>query len=132
MSRHAPLVVTRHPALIDYLRETGIIGPDAEVVAHVADPATLRGRIVVGVLPMHLAAEAVEVWEIPLTNLPPELRGAELAIEQVRQYAGPLRRYRVQALQGHGAVPCAWCPRPAHFRGRGDEAACWEHREPVA
>ena len=51
----------------------------------------------VGVLPLHLAAEAIEVWEVPLT-VPAELRGVELTLQQVRQYAAPVRRYRVHAL----------------------------------
>jgi len=88
-----PVVVTRHPALVEYLRELGLIGRDVRVIAH-ARPEDVKGRKVFGVLPLHLAAEAAEVVAISL-NLPPELRGQELSLEQVRLYAKEPRRYRV-------------------------------------
>lgn len=80
------VVVTRHPALLEYLREQGLCDSAAVVIEH-ASPDDVRGRHVIGVLPHHLSAEAASVTEVPL-NLPPELRGQELTVEQVRQYAG--------------------------------------------
>ena len=80
------VVVTRHPALVEYLREEGVIDETTEIIEH-ASPDDVRGRHVIGVLPHHLSAEAASVTEVPL-NLPPELRGQELTVEQVRQYAG--------------------------------------------
>ena len=79
------VVVTRHPALVEYLREEGVIDETTEIIEH-ASPDDVRGRHVIGVLPHHLSAEAASVTEVPL-NLPPELRGQELTVEQVRQYA---------------------------------------------
>jgi len=92
------IVVSRHPALVQYLRERGVLTGREPVVSH-ASPEDVRGKVVVGVLPLRLAAEAAEVWEVPL-ELPPELRGRELTLEQVRRCAGPLTRYRVQILAG--------------------------------
>ena len=72
------IVVTRHLALIDYLRK--IWGG--------------HGRRVVGVLPLHLAAEVVNI----AINPPIELRGVELSLAQVRQYATPPAVYRVERI----------------------------------
>lgn len=98
-SRHAareadsPVVVTRHAALVEYLTELGVVPAGTEVVTH-ATAEQVRGRHVFGVLPLHLAAEAASVTEVPL-NVPAELRGVELTLEQVRQFAGPLVEYKV-------------------------------------
>jgi putative CRISPR-associated protein (TIGR02620 family) len=89
------IIVTRHAGLVIVLAEDyGIAGP---VLAHVT-AADVRGKAVVGVLPLHLAAEAKSVTEVTL-NLPPELRGQELTIEQVRQHMKGLRTYVVRSLE---------------------------------
>lgn len=89
----SPVVVTRHPALVEYLTELGVVPAGTEVVAH-ATAEQVRGRHVFGVLPLHLAAEAASVTEVTL-HVPAELRGVELTLEQVRQFAGPLVEYKV-------------------------------------
>ena len=90
------IIVTRHPALVDYLIAEGIADPDTPVISH-ASPDDIRGKHVIGVLPLHLAAEAASVTEVPL-SLPPELRGVELDEEQVREFAGAPRTYRVEVV----------------------------------
>ncbi len=87
------IVVTRHPALVEFLREQGIIGEDVKVLTH-ASPEDVRGRVVFGVLPLWLAAEAEAVVEISL-DIPPELRGKELSLEQVREFFRGVCRYKV-------------------------------------
>ena len=89
----SPVVVTRHPALVEYLTELGVVPAGTEVVTH-ATAEQVRGRHVFGVLPLHLAAEAASVTEVTL-HVPAELRGVELTLEQVRQFAGPLVKYKV-------------------------------------
>lgn len=88
-----PVVVTRPPALVEYLTEQGVVPAGVEVVTH-ATAEQVRGRHVFGVLPLHLAAEARRVTEVPL-HVPAELRGVELTLTQVRQFAGPLTSYVV-------------------------------------
>lgn len=88
-----PVVVTRHSALVEYLTELGVVPAGTEVVTHAA-AEQVRGRHVFGVLPLHLAAEARRVTEVPL-HVPAELRGVELTLAQVRQFAGPLTSYVV-------------------------------------
>lgn len=91
--RAEQLVVTRHPALVDLLIERGLVEPGARVIQH-ATPEDVRDRHVLGVLPIPLAALARSLIMIPL-DIPPELRGVELGIEQLRQYAGVAKRYTV-------------------------------------
>ena len=88
------VVVTRHLALVEYLREEGIIDASALVTDHVSNSACISGRHVIGVLPVHLARYAACVTTIPL-DLPPDLRGKELSLEQVRQYAGRPMHYAI-------------------------------------
>ena len=87
------LVVTRHHALIEYMREIGIVGDDAQVLAH-ATPDDVSGRHVIGVLPLHLAAMALSVTEVPLA-LRADERGTELPIERLREIAGDPVTYTV-------------------------------------
>jgi hypothetical protein len=98
------IIVTRHPALVQVLAEDyGYVGP---VLAH-ATAADVRGKCVVGVLPLHLAAVAESVTEVTL-NLPPELRGKELTVEEVRKHLKGLTTYRVEEVPVGG-----FGPRPA-------------------
>ena len=87
------LIVTRHPGLVTYLREIGLADAETVVIPH-ATPDVVRGKRVCGVLPHSLSCLCDTFTEIPL-NLPQELRGVELTVEQVRQFAGAPVTYRV-------------------------------------
>ncbi|MBT9153354.1 MAG: hypothetical protein DDT39_00011 [Firmicutes bacterium] len=87
------VIVSRHTALIEYLHAIGIAPVGAQVIAH-ATPADVAGKKVFGVLPLRLAALATSVVEVPL-ELPSELRGVELTLKQVQQYAGIPTEYTV-------------------------------------
>lgn len=87
------LIVTRHPGLIEYLREIGAIADNCDVITH-ATPEAVAGRNVCGVLPHSLSCLCASFSEVPL-SLPAELRGAELTVEQVRRYAGQMATYKV-------------------------------------
>lgn len=89
----AKVIVTRHAALVDYLVEKGLISDSDQVVAH-ADESTVRGKHVIGVLPLRLAAHAASITEIPL-DLTPGDRGKELTLDRVREIAGAPVTYRV-------------------------------------
>jgi putative CRISPR-associated protein (TIGR02620 family) len=91
------IVVTRHKALLEYLQEVLWMSDKTKVIEH-ATEEDVKGKHVIGVLPMHLACHAVSVTEIPL-DVPQELRGQELTLEQIRLYAKPSREYKV-ILQG--------------------------------
>ena len=91
------IIITKHKALVEFLREKGI-ALDAKVIEH-ATLDDIRGEHVVGVLPIHMAAEADRMTVIPL-NLPPEARGRELTLDEVRRYAGPPATYKVVKVEG--------------------------------
>ena len=88
------VVITRHPALVDLLRERGLITGEEPVIEH-ATSDDVRGRRVIGVLPLALAAEAASLTEIPL-SLAPEDRGQELSLDRLREVAGLARTYVVR------------------------------------
>jgi len=81
------LVVTRHPVLVEYLLELGLITSETAFVAHVDEPSCLEGLHVVGILPSHLAARCKTHTEIPL-KLTLEDRSQELTLERDREIAG--------------------------------------------
>lgn len=99
------VIVTRHKALVAYIRERGIAPVDAVVIPH-AGEADVRGAHVYGPLPLHLAALAAAVTEVPL-RLPPELRGVELSLEEVRRLAGAPVTYSVARLDAPGLEAAA-------------------------
>lgn len=88
------LVITRHPALVEYLREQGHIGGDARVI----DTATeddVRGQHVIGILPIRLAALCASYSECSLVLGPQDRGVTDLTIDRVREIAQPLTTYRV-------------------------------------
>lgn len=91
------LIITRHPALVEYLRELGLVEDGVEVITH-ASPEKVVGRHVCGVLPHSLSCLTASFTEVPLA-LPAELRGVELTLEQVRQYASAPVTYRVEVVK---------------------------------
>lgn len=88
------IIVTRHKALVQYLIETGMVTAETPIITHVTSK-DVKDKHVIGVLPLHLAALAATVTEIPL-DIPAELRGKELDLKQVRQFAGDPVKYSVR------------------------------------
>ena len=86
------LIVTRHSAVVTFLREKyGITGT---VVEHVTKEM-VRNRNVIGNVPLHIACQANAIATIEL-DIPRELRGVELSLEQVREFAKGLEWYKVR------------------------------------
>ena len=90
------IIITRHSALVEVLKGLVPELTNAKVIAQ-ATPSEVEGKHVYGVLPLHLAALADRVTTVSL-NLPPELRGVELNVEQVRQYMSDLETFKVSKL----------------------------------
>ena len=90
-----PVIVTRHAGLVAWLETQEITG---EVISHVTSPDQVAGRVVYGILPLHLAAEAEEVVVVDMPRLPAELRGVDLTPEQMEEAGATLSRYRVERL----------------------------------
>lgn len=94
--KSAQLVITRHAALVEYLKEIKLVHPNVEVIEH-ATPEMVKDRVVFGVLPHSLSCLTTSFTEVPLV-LPAELRGVELSIEDIRKYAKPPVTYIVQVV----------------------------------
>lgn len=90
------LVVTRHPGLVEYLKEIGLADKDTQVVSH-ATPELVKNKHVCGVLPHSLSCLCMSFTEVPLA-LTPELRGVELGLDKVREIAGSPVTYQVRKL----------------------------------
>lgn len=95
--RAAPeyVIVTRHKGLVEWLARHGITG---ETIDHVSDPAQIRGRRVVGNLPLHLAAEATSITTVDMPDLPADKRGQDLTPEEMDSFGATLARYAVVRL----------------------------------
>ena len=85
------IIVTRHAGLVEWLAGRGITG---KVIAQ-ATAADVRGKRVIGVLPLHLAAEAAEVVTVDMPGLKPEQRGQDLSPEQMDAAGAALSVYIV-------------------------------------
>lgn len=103
MTRTVDLIVTRHPALVEYLVEIGVADEGTCVLEH-ATEGQVAGCHVAGVLPHSLSCHCASYTEVPL-RLPAELRGQELSLEQVREFAREPVCYQVRAEGGH----CGFC-----------------------
>lgn len=117
------LVVTRHPALVQYLHEIGLVESDVPVLEHV-NAEDIRGKHVIGVLPLHLAALAASVTEVPLT-LTPEDRGQELSVDRLRQIAGEPVTYRVERVLDTRPASCTFCGTTENVYGYTLCTRCW-------
>lgn len=91
-----PLIITRHQGLVDWLKKHYNI--TGTIIPHVTNPNLLTGRIVIGILPLHLAAKAQEIWTIDMPNLPAEKRGQEVTAEEMEQFGATLSKYKVTKL----------------------------------
>ncbi|MDP8173655.1 CRISPR-associated protein Csx16 [Pasteurella skyensis] len=78
-------VITRHNSLIEYMKEVNLIDDSAVIISH-ATPEDVKGKDVIGILPHSLSCLTKTYTEVPLI-LPPEKRGVELTIEDVRKFA---------------------------------------------
>lgn len=88
------ILVTRHPALRDFALELGLIDENTPSLTHVS-VEDVEGKDVIGVLPHHLSCHANSITEVAL-NIPAKMRGQELSLEQVRQYATGVSTYQVR------------------------------------
>ncbi|MHB1950138.1 MAG: CRISPR-associated protein Csx16 [Acidiferrobacteraceae bacterium] len=91
---HEYVIVSRHPAAIEFLRASAEFA-DAPVLAS-ASPDDVRGRVVGGNIPLHLAALAAAVVAVEFDGAPP--RGAEYGLEEMIAAGARLSRYVVQRI----------------------------------
>lgn len=87
------IIVSRHPAAIEFIRRERPEFADAPVLAS-ARPEDVRGKVVAGNLPLDLAALAAEVYAIVF---PPGKApwGQEYTLEQMVEAGARLQRFVV-------------------------------------
>lgn len=108
-----PIIVSRHAGAVAWLNARGIFG---RVIEH-AKPDDVRGRVVYGILPFHLAALAKELVMIDTPEIPLERRGGDLTPEEMDSYGATLTHYMVIRVPQTGTERLAW---EAYLTGRGD------------
>lgn len=97
-------IITRHPATITYLKEEfgystaiAVTHVDEEFFSHLE-----KGDQVIGVLPAPLMARVCKITKHPFThfeiNLPPELRGKELSVKDLKTLLPQLTKFMVKHL----------------------------------
>jgi putative CRISPR-associated protein (TIGR02620 family) len=90
------IIVTRHNTLVQWLAQHGITG---KVISQ-ATADDVRGKIVYGILPLWLAAEAESVTEVSMSGLPLEARqrvnGGDYTTEQMNDWGAEMRTFIVR------------------------------------
>ena len=90
------LLVTRHAGAREWAEEAGM--PVDTVLDHLEPEQVAPGDVVIGSLPVHLAAEVCSRGGRYLhlvLQVPAEARGAELSAEQMRAFGARVVAYRV-------------------------------------
>lgn len=91
---HMKILITRHEALVEFLQKQGL---EFDMVVSHADAEIVKGKDVYGVLPLHLAALANTITSVDM-NLPAEMRGKELSLEDVERYFVGFATYKVSKI----------------------------------
>lgn len=100
------VIVTRHHATVLFIRQELPEFREAPVLAS-AEPDDVRGLVVAGNLPLHLAALADHVIAVEFAGQPP--RGREYGLDEMRAAGAQLVAYRV----ARHDLPCLHCGEPA-------------------
>lgn len=93
MTDNNTIIVTRHSGLVDWLAQHGITG---KVIAQ-ATPDDVRGKYVIGVLPLSLASLADKITTVDY-NCPFDLRGVDLTPQQLDDFGAKMNTYIVSKL----------------------------------
>ncbi len=96
------LIVSRHPAAIEFIRRTLLEFAKAPVMAEVT-AQDVRGKSVAGNIPLHLAVAAHDVWAVEFEGTPP--RGAEYGLKEMEAAGARIARYAVTALAEDDITP---------------------------
>lgn len=88
------IIISRHPAAIEFIRRNDARFMDAPVITGNATPDDVRGKIVAGNIPLSLAAIAEEVVAVEFSGAPP--RGMEYSAADMAAAGARLERYTVR------------------------------------
>lgn len=95
-------LVTRHPGALEWLRGVGVAGTH---VTHLAPGLVSPGDIVIGTLPVSLAAEVCRLggrYVHLCASVPEGLRGTELSREELVHHSASLRSFIVHPAPAQG------------------------------
>lgn len=91
--------VSRHPGAVEWAVSQNITVD--KLVAHLTVSEVDRGDVVIGSLPVNLAAEVcargARYLHLSL-DLPPDARGIELTAEAMRRYGARVEEYRTEKI----------------------------------
>lgn len=87
------VIVSRHEAAVEWIHKTLDIPADTPVISGNATPDDVRGKIVIGNIPMALAAITSTVWAVEFDGPPP--RGSEYTVEQMKRAGARIVPYMV-------------------------------------
>ena len=99
------IFVSRHRGAWDWFKASPYFEKfqDVELVPHLDTSIISKGDVVIGTLPIHLAAEVckkgAEFWYLSL-NLTPDQRGKELSASEMAEVDGSLSRFSVILKKG--------------------------------
>lgn len=105
--------VTRHPGAVEWAARRGL--QVEQVVPHLEVELVQAGDIVIGTLPVHLAAEicrrGARLLNLTL-QVPPQARGRELSAEELEAFGARLEAYEVKRIDEppSPAPAAAWRP----------------------
>ncbi len=88
------VIVSRHPAAIEFLRAECPEFAEAPVLESATED-DVRGAVVGGNVPLHLAAVAAQVVAVEFSGIPP--RGVEYGLAEMRAAGAHVSRYKVVA-----------------------------------
>lgn len=130
------VIVSRHKAAVEFIFSERLdLMRSTTPVLTSATVEDVRGKVVFGNLPLHLAAEAAHVVAIEFSGDPP--RGAEYGLEEMIQAGAHLVAYKVQRHDdsesclhcgetiGAGEGTCQECSAAM----RREDLWRWEHHE---
>lgn len=86
------IIVSRHPAAVQFIRETAGLDETIPVFAEVK-AEDVAGKIVYGNLPLHLACLCETVYAVEFEGAPP--RGQEYSADDMKSAGAKLTPYRV-------------------------------------
>lgn len=89
------LIVSRHPATIEFLHTECMFLADAPVIES-AVAGDVEGKVVYGNLPLHLACKAYAVCAVEFYDQAP--RGLEYTLDDMRRAGAHITKYRVSAI----------------------------------
>lgn len=99
-------LITRHPGAVEWANRQGLTVD--QQLDHLDTKSIQPGDVVIGVLPVNLAAEVCErgglFYSLSL-DLPPEARGRELTAEDLDLYGARLEGYRIHSLPNQTERP---------------------------